>query len=73
MRMCGFESRGCSEMTSCEPGRTRAYSEDLRWRIVWQREALGKKCKDVASNLGVDAATVSRVVTRTGSEKLDLC
>ena len=51
-------------MTSCEPGRTRAYSEDLRWRIVWQREALGKKCKDVASNLGVDSATVSRIVTR---------
>ena len=52
-------------MTSCEPGRTRAYaySEDLRWRIVWQREALGKKCKDVASNLGVDTVTVSRVVT----------
>ena len=51
-------------MTSCEPGRTRACGEDLRWRIVWQREALGKKCKDVASNLGVDPATVSRVVTR---------
>ena len=31
---------------------------------MWQREALGKKCKDVASNLGVDTATVSRVVTR---------
>ena len=51
-------------MTSCEPGRKRAYGEDLRWRIVWQREALGMKCKDVASNLGVDAATVSRIVTR---------
>ena len=31
---------------------------------MWQREALGKKCKDVASNLGVDPATVSRIVTR---------
>ena len=31
---------------------------------MWQREALGKKCKDVASNLGVDSATVSRIVTR---------
>ena len=51
-------------MTSVERGRTGAYSEDLRWRIVWQREALGKKCKDVAANIGVDSATVSRIVTR---------
>ena len=42
-------------MTSCE---------DLRWRMVWQREALGKKCKDVAANLCVDLATVSRTVAR---------
>jgi transposase len=55
-------------MTSYEPGKTRAYSEDLHWRIVWQREALGKQCKNVASNLRVDLATVSRVVTM-----LDLC
>ena len=27
-------------MTSCEPSRCGAYSEDLRWRIVWQTEAL---------------------------------
>ena len=32
---------------------------DLRWRMVWQVEALGMKGKDVASNLGVDPATVS--------------
>ena len=51
-------------MASCEPGRRRAYDEDVRWRIVWQREALNKKCKDVASNLGVDPATVSRIVRR---------
>ena len=51
-------------MTSCEPRRTKAYSEDLRWRIVWQRESLGKSCKEVATNLGVDPATVSRIVTR---------
>ena len=24
--------------SSCEPMRTSAYSEDIRWRIVWQRE-----------------------------------
>ena len=42
----------------------RAYGENLRWRIVWQREALGKKCKEDATNLGVDLATVSRITTR---------
>ena len=31
---------------------------------MWQREALGKKCKEVASNLGVDSATVSRITAR---------
>ena len=50
--------------TSYEPCRTSAYSEDLKWRIVWQREVLGLKCKDVAVNLGVDSATVSRTVAR---------
>ncbi len=57
-------------MASCEPSRTSAYSEDLRWRIVWQREGLNKKCKDIASNLGVDAATVCRTLSlfrHTGS------
>ena len=39
-----------------------ACSEDLRWRMVWQREALGLNLKTVASNLGVDPSTVSRVV-----------
>ena len=35
--------------SSCEPKRTSAYSEDLRWRMVWERECLlGKKCSDVA-------------------------
>ena len=51
-------------VTSCEPGRTSAYSQDLRWRMVWQKEAQGRTCKEVALNLGVDAATVSRTVAR---------
>lgn len=28
-------------MTSYEPTRCTAYDEDLHWRMVWQREALG--------------------------------
>ena len=33
---------------------------DMRWRMVWQREVLGLKLKDVANNLGVDISTVHR-------------
>ena len=57
-------------MTSCEPTRSSAYSEDLRWRIVWQTEALGLNNEKVADNLGVDKSTVSRIRQRfltTGS------
>ncbi len=38
--------------------------------MVWQREGLNKKCTEVASNLGVDTATVSRTLSlfrETGS------
>ena len=49
-------------MTTCKLGRRSAYSEDLRWRIVWQREVLGYKYGQVASNLNVDVSTVWRIV-----------
>jgi len=47
---------------SYEPRRTSAYSEDLRWRIIWQREVLGLKSSEIAANLGVDCTTVWRTV-----------
>ena len=47
---------------SCETKRTCAYSNDLRWRMVWQREVLGYKYRTVAENLNVDVSTVWRVV-----------
>ena len=46
---------------SCQPGRTKAYNEDLRWRMVWQREVLGLKLKKVTNNLCVDLSTVHRI------------
>ena len=49
-------------MTTCEPKRTRAYGEDLRWRMVWQSEALGYNYSTIGRNLGVDASTVWRTV-----------
>ena len=48
-------------MSSCEPTRTNPYSEDLRWRMIWQTEGLGYSLTRVAQNLGVDKSTVSRV------------
>ena len=49
-------------MTSYEPERTIAYSEDLRWRMVWQIEVL-QHCYDIiGSNLWVDRSTVIRTV-----------
>ena len=47
---------------SYESNRTSAYSEDLRWRMVWQREALGCTYDQIAANLGVDKSTVQRTV-----------
>ena len=53
-----------------EPGRTRAYHEDLRWRIVWQRLADDRTIKETAKSLHVSESTVWRIVDRferTGS------
>ncbi len=47
------------EMTSSESSRTKAYAEDLRWKIVWQSQALSLSQKTVGKNLGVDRSTVS--------------
>ena len=45
-------------MTSCEPQRSSAYSEDMRWRIVWHSQALGVVSSGIATNLNVDISTV---------------
>jgi len=50
-------------MTSSESGRTRAYDEDLRWKMIWQSEALSLSHRIIAKNLGVDKSTVSRTVS----------
>ena len=48
--------------SSYEPRRASAYSEDLRWRMIWQREVLGYQSSQIAVNLGVDCSTVWRTV-----------
>lgn len=46
--------------TSYEPSRSSAYSEDLRWKVIWQREGLGYTYGEISVTLGVDASTVQR-------------
>ena len=46
---------------SAEPLRRKAYSTDLRWRIVWQRIAMGLTFRNVASNLSISIGTVHNI------------
>ena len=47
---------------SIESARSKAYSSDLRWRMVYQRCVLGLSYTEVAQQLNVDPTTVSRTV-----------
>jgi len=49
-------------MASCESNRPSAYDEDLHWRIVWQKEALGYSYEKVVDNLNIDKSTVYRII-----------
>ena len=49
-------------MMSCEPAWSSAYSEDLRWRMVWQSELLVHSQQVIDQNLGVDQLIVSRTI-----------
>ena len=50
-------------MASCEHSRTRAYDEDLRWRIVYQHYALEYSNVRIADNMNIDSSTVSRILS----------
>ena len=52
----------CSNMASYEPHRSSAYSEDMRWRIIWQKYTLGYTFATIATNLNVDLSTIRRVL-----------
>ena len=41
-------------MMSYEPKTTSAYSNDLRWRMMYMVEMQHKPCREVAENLAVD-------------------
>ena len=42
--------------------RTSAYLEDLRWRVVWQSEALRYSVSQIAGNLKISKSTVERII-----------
>lgn len=42
--------------------RSSAYEEDLRWRIIWQKEGLGLTSERIAHNLNVDKSTAHRTL-----------
>ena len=60
--VCRSTVRGFQMMFSYETKRASAYSVDLRWRMIWQREVLGMTNKDIAANLGFDSTTVWKTV-----------
>ena len=61
-------------MASGELGRTKAYDDELRWRIVYQRYGMDLNYREIANNVNIDTSTVCRVVQRfeaTGSVSSD--
>ena len=50
--------------SSCESGRRKVNSNDLCWRMIFQREMLGLSYEEVGLRLSVDPSTVWRAVRR---------
>ena len=47
---------------SFENSRTKAYSTDMRWRMIYQNKFIGRNYRQIAECLNVDASTVCRTV-----------
>ena len=59
-------------MSSAERGRRKAYANDLRWRMVYQRIGMHLRIKEIAENFNVSTATAYRVNARFGrTEEVD--
>ena len=48
------------EIMSAEPARKRAYSSDLRWRVVYQRIGMNLSYTKIAKNLNIARSTAQR-------------
>lgn len=59
---CRFKFKSKVKM-SCEQKRTTAYSNHLRWRMVYVVEMQHKSYRQVAMNLAVDLSTVCRTIS----------
>ena len=46
---------------SAEPGRKKAYTADIRWRIVYQRLALELTFEEIATRLNIATSTAHRI------------
>ena len=60
-------------MYSCESARTKAYSNDLRWRMVYQQCMLGLTYEEIAYRLSVDPSTVWHAVAVEEHGTVDSC
>ena len=51
-------------MTSAEPARTSAYSDDIAVRVVWQRLGMGMTFRDIAKRLQIGLGSAHRLYRR---------
>lgn len=49
---------------SLEPARTKPYSSDIAWRVVWQRIGMGMSFREIASRLQIGVGTAHRLYKR---------
>ena len=49
---------------SAEPGRTTAYSDDIRWRVIWQRLVREMSFSEIAKNLNIAMGTTHNIWSR---------
>ena len=46
----------------CEQKHCSTYSEDLQWRIVWQRHVLGNSTTAIENNVVIHRSTIIRTL-----------
>ena len=61
-RVAAGSLNSTESVMSAEPGRKTAYSNDLRWRIVYQRIAMNLPFVKIAQNLNIAVSTVHRII-----------
>ena len=57
-----IQNRPTVAAMSAEPGKTKVYSADLRWRIVWQRIGQDLTYREIATNFCISLGSVSNIM-----------